>query len=264
MPVIHHTLLGKIGRAQWTENHDVAITAEDLDPSLYLSLKGEKGDPGDTGTDGEQGIPGVKGDTGDTGPQGIPGNDGAQGIQGVKGDTGAQGEQGPPGSDASVTKANVEAVLTGEIASHSHAGGSGVGIICAQWHADATAAFALTNSPLAERIVLAQPTRMCKFVPLTGFTQVRMVGVQVTTSASVNSPKITLKYKTGNYSATLGDYAAIGASSVELSLTGTGAKDTGWINLVSGAKADVWVTLTEKGGDGVLDPAFGHLTVWFK
>lgn len=59
---------------------------------------------------GEQGI---------QGDQGLPGNDGAPGEQGI------QGIQGLPGSDASVTKANVEAVLTGVISSHSHAGGSG-------------------------------------------------------------------------------------------------------------------------------------------
>jgi len=164
--------------------------------------------------------------------------------------------------NSDITKAEIEAKLTGAITTHTHSGGSS--LLEVPWHADATAAFALTNSPLAERIVLAQPTRMCKLCPLTGFTQVRMVGVQSVTSTSGSTPKITLKYKTGAYSATLGDYGAIGEASVELSLTGTGAKDTGWINLVSGAKADVWVTLTEKGGDGALDPAFGHLTVYFK
>ncbi len=61
-----------------------------------------------------------------------------------------------------------------------------------------------------------------------------------------------------------GDYADIGTSSAELSLTGTGARDTGWIDLVAGAKADVWVTLTELGGDGAADPAFGSLHVLFK
>jgi hypothetical protein len=70
-----------------------------------LSLKGAKGDTGATGT------PGTKGDTG---LQGLPG---ANGTPGAKGD---QGIQGLPGSDASVTKANVEAVLTGAISTHTH------------------------------------------------------------------------------------------------------------------------------------------------
>ena len=50
----------------------------------------------------------LKGEKGETGPQG------------PKGDTGEKGEKGDPGSDASVTKQNVEAVLTGDITSHNH------------------------------------------------------------------------------------------------------------------------------------------------
>ncbi len=75
---------------------------------------GTPGAKGDTGEQGPAGAPGLQGPKGDTGATGLPGADGAQGIQGI---------QGPPGSDASVTKANVEAVLTGEISSHTHAGG---------------------------------------------------------------------------------------------------------------------------------------------
>lgn len=44
-------------------------------------------------------------------------------VKGIKGD---KGDQGVPGSDASVTKSAVEAVLTGEISSHTHAGGGGL------------------------------------------------------------------------------------------------------------------------------------------
>lgn len=143
-------------------------------------------------------------------------------------------------------------------------GGGQASVICVQWHADGSANLTLTNSPLAERIALNQPTRMCKLVPLAGMTQVRLVGVQVTASASQDSPRVQLKYKTGDYSATLGNYAAIGTSSVELSLAGTGQKDTGWIDLQEAAKADVWVTLTEAGGNGVIDPAFGNLIAYFK
>ena len=68
-------------------------------------LKGEKGEKGDTGA---QGIQGPKGDTGEQGPQGPQGN---MGIQGPKGDKGDPGE---------VTKAAVEAVLTGDITTHTH------------------------------------------------------------------------------------------------------------------------------------------------
>ena len=72
------------------------------------------------GPAGPQGPVGSKGEQGEPGPKGEPGADGAPGIQGPKGDPGQKGEKGDPGSDASVTKQNVEAVLTGDITSHNH------------------------------------------------------------------------------------------------------------------------------------------------
>lgn len=69
---------------------------------------------------GPAGPTGPKGEQGEPGPKGEPGDDGAPGIQGPKGDPGEKGEKGDPGSDASVTKQNVEAVLTGDITSHNH------------------------------------------------------------------------------------------------------------------------------------------------
>ena len=54
------------------------------------------------------------------GKPGIPGEPGQDGNPGIPGEPGKPGE---PGSDATVTKTAVESVLTGEISSHSHAGG---------------------------------------------------------------------------------------------------------------------------------------------
>lgn len=50
----------------------------------------------------------------------IQGPAGPQGPVGPKGEQGEPGPKGDPGSDASVTKQNVEAVLTGDITSHNH------------------------------------------------------------------------------------------------------------------------------------------------
>lgn len=72
------------------------------------------------GPAGPQGSVGPKGEQGEPGPKGEPGADGIPGAQGPKGDPGEKGEKGDPGSDASVTKQNVEAVLTGDITSHNH------------------------------------------------------------------------------------------------------------------------------------------------
>lgn len=69
---------------------------------------------------GPAGPQGPKGEQGEPGPKGEPGADGAPGVQGPKGDPGEKGEKGDPGSDASVTKQNVEAVLTGNITTHTH------------------------------------------------------------------------------------------------------------------------------------------------
>ena len=70
-----------------------------------LSLRGDDGTPGADGDDGYTPIKGV------------------DYFDGDKGDKGDKGDQGEPGSDATVTKSAVESVLTGEISSHTHAGG---------------------------------------------------------------------------------------------------------------------------------------------
>ena len=117
---------------------------EGTEAEWLISLKGEKGetgpkgDKGDTGEkgatgergpqglQGERGLQGVQGEQGEpgiqgpVGPKGEKGDQGEQGPQGPKGDPGEKGEKGDPGSDASVTKQNVEAVLTGDITSHNH------------------------------------------------------------------------------------------------------------------------------------------------
>ncbi len=73
---------------------DAKVAIVDLTPTNY---------PAFVGNDGATGATGATGDTGATGA------------------TGAAGADGEDGSDANVTKANVEAVLTGAITTHSHA-----------------------------------------------------------------------------------------------------------------------------------------------
>ena len=98
------------------------------------SLKGEAGAPGADGAQGPQGEIGPRGNPGLNGQDGAAGQAGYTPIKGVdyfdgakgdKGDRGDQGIPGLPGSDASVTKANIEAVLTGEITSHTHPASQG-------------------------------------------------------------------------------------------------------------------------------------------
>ena len=69
------------------------------------------------GPQGETGPQGPKGDTGEQGPKGDKGDKGDTGEQGP---IGPEGPQGPAGADAEITKESIEAVLTGEITSHTH------------------------------------------------------------------------------------------------------------------------------------------------
>lgn len=172
---------------------------------------------------------GPKGDTGEPGPQGEqgpPGNDGAQGPQGIQG---IQGVQGPAG-------------LTG--------------CLTIPFHSDATANVTLTNQAAADGFLAGSNRNIIK-ADLAGYTQCRLLTRVVTQSASAASPRVRLRYKAGAFSTTLTDYIQIGDSDVTCSLTAAGLIDSGWVNLVAGAKADVLLTISQLGGDGVADPALG-------
>lgn len=136
--------------------------------------------------------------------------------------------------------------------------------MCVVWHGDASANFALTNATQAEQFPVNQPQRVVKALDLTGMNKVRMVGYVSVASNSPGGPRVSLKYKTGAYSTTVAQYSAIGITPVSFNLSPVGPVDTGWIDMVETAKADVRVAITTQGGDGVLDPALGHLNVFFK
>ena len=186
---------------------------------------GNTGPQGDTGPQGQQGIQGIQGATGNTGPQGETGAQGQQGIQGV---------QGP----------------------------AGIGPVAIAFHADATANITLTNQANGAAFLASNNRNIARF-DLTGYTQCKLIGRVVTGSASANSPRITLKYST-SFTTTVGNYSDIGTSAVNVSMTTAGVIDSGWINLASAAKADVYITVTQDGGDGVADPALGIITAYFK
>jgi hypothetical protein len=97
---------------------------------------GSVGPTGPAGTNGTDGADGSDGSVGPTGPTGAPGTNGTNGTDGAVGPTGPTGATGPTGpgstvagpvgptgpagSNATVTKAAVEAVLTGNITTHTH------------------------------------------------------------------------------------------------------------------------------------------------
>jgi len=234
-------------------------------------IQGEQGLKGDTGLQGiqgikgdtgEQGLQGVKGDTGNQGlqgEQGLKGDTGDQGLKGDQGDQGIQGIQGLPGSDAQVTKANVEAVLTGVISTHSHAGGSGQLIVPI---VSDNAVSTWTNMPLALTFWSGSYRHITK-IDLTNYTQVRLI-VNKQTTAGAAASKLILRYN-AVFSTTVGNYLDIGSSEVSVAVNTTNTVlATSWISLATGAKADIFLSLIGSGGNGALDPAFGQIIAQFK
>ncbi len=100
-------------------------------------------------------------------------------------------------------------------------------------------------------------------VDLTYFTQCRIVVGMQGTAGSAGS-KIAARYYTSD-SATATDYLDIGTSEVSATITAANSVTTSsWINLASGAKADVWLAAIGLGGDGVVDPTVGSIHLQFK
>ena len=93
---------------------------------------------------------------------------------------------------------------------------------------------------------------------LTNFTQVRFRVNKLGTAGSAASLLI-LRYAT-TYTQTVASYLDIGASVVSASANVANTYlDTGWINLVAGAKAEVFIVPIGISGNGTLDPQFGSV-----
>jgi hypothetical protein len=121
----------------------------------------------------------------------------------------------------------------------------------------------VTSQPSAERFYGNSSKNMI-LLDLSGYTQVRMVTRVTTASASANSPRYTVKYRT-TYDASISNFIDIGTSEVSTSLTSTGLISSGWINLATEAKAnDVYVILSEVGGDASASPITGIVMLYFK
>ncbi len=134
-------------------------------------------------------------------------------------------------------------------------------------HADAGANFAMSNATLAERFA-GNSARHIVLADLAAYSQVRFVSPVMVASASVNTPLLRLRYYT-SWSATFANYLQLGASGhVDLSVfTGTAntLRDSGWLDLASGAKADgIALAMCELGGDGAADPAVGTTIAMFR
>lgn len=127
----------------------------------------------------------------------------------------------------------------------------------------ATTPFPYTNLPAAANFFQDAAPPSVFPVDLTHATQARIY-VYTATTGSAGS-KLSIKYKTGAWSATAGDYSDIGTSEVAATVSaGNTFTDSGWVNLAAGAKTEVYVSVFGLGGNGVADPTFNILGVQFR
>lgn len=131
------------------------------------------------------------------------------------------------------------------------------------FYAYASGNHTLTNQVSGEQF-LANSSRNVKLIDLSPCTEVRFNVRVVTGSASVNNPRLIVKYAT-SWTTTLGSYSDIGTSEVSASLATATLATSGWIDLAAGAQIEsCYVTVVQIGGDGVADPAFAHVDVEFR
>lgn len=121
---------------------------------------------------------------------------------------------------------------------------------------------AWTNMPTAVTF-FSGSHRYATKVDLSDYTQCRLI-VNKQSTAGAAAAVVRLRYITA-FSTTVGSWLTIGASEVQVAVNVQNTVlDSGWINLVAGAQADVFITLDGSGGDGVLDPAFGNISAQFR
>lgn len=116
--------------------------------------------------------------------------------------------------------------------------------------------------PLAATLLFGS-TRHIRKLDLTNYTQARLTMTKASI-AGVSGSKLILRYRTA-WSSTASDYSDIGTS--EVSLAADGGIDglvSSWVDLASGAKADVWIAVVGTGGDGATDPTFGTISAEFR
>ncbi len=129
-------------------------------------------------------------------------------------------------------------------------------------HADATAAITLTNQVAAAQF-LANSNRNIFKLDLTNASQIKLLTRVTTASASAASPRLILRYRTA-FSTVVTDYIDIGITPVQTSLSTIGLIDSGWINVTALAKAEVFLTVVQIGGDGAADPVLGLIGILVK
>lgn len=130
-------------------------------------------------------------------------------------------------------------------------------------HAEVDANAVYTNMAAGDSFLFGS-ARHIQLIDLSGMTQCRLK-VNKQGTAGQTSATLRLCYAL-SYSETVGNYADISDSpcAVTIDVTNT-YLDSGWFDMKSEATSgDVYIAVVGNGGNGVLDPAFGAISVAFQ
>lgn len=134
---------------------------------------------------------------------------------------------------------------------------TGVRVLVIPINASAGANLVLTDHPNSEQ-PLANSQRSAVAIQTHGYREARLTAIVMASSASVNSPRIYFQYSPDGIN-WFGDGVA-----GNISLSTTGAKETGWIALPQAAFGNIYVRVAMNGGNGTLDPSLGNITIQFR
>lgn len=163
---------------------------------------------------------------------------------------------------ATPTSANIAAAVTDEVGTGGLLFATGRHLaICFHAAANTTSASLGAHTNAAQ--FLCNNNRNMVQVDLTNYTQCRLMARVTTGSASVNTPRVRVRYYTA-FSTTIGDFVDAGTSEIASSVASTGMITSSWIDLATGAKADIFLIVDQVGGDGSATPAIGQLQVYFR
>lgn len=130
------------------------------------------------------------------------------------------------------------------------------------FHANASALLVWGNMPAANDFLIGDDHCVTK-IDLTAFAQCRLI-VNKQQTAGAAGAVLRLRYVAA-YTPVVGSYLMIGTREVQVAIdVANKILDSDWINLVDGAKGDVFVCVDGVGGDGVADPDFGSIFAHFR
>ena len=143
------------------------------------------------------------------------------------------------------------------------AGGASTQQLSITFVADATANTTLTDMAAAEDYLGTSVRHVAK-ADLAAYSHVRFV-VRRMATASAAGAVVNLKYSLTNPANTF-SAAAWNSIPCQLSIVATNTTlDSGWIAMPAGMKVnDVYLAVTQAGGDGVLDPVLGAVRAYFR